>query len=107
MDVASRSKANSEKVPAVDRAITQAVGKGPENKGAVYFHGRLVDNPEWGVFRSLDNGTTWERINGFPAGLIDMPTCMAASQDTFGLVAIGFTGNSFVYGRLKAKSDRE
>ena len=87
------------KVPDVDRAITLAIGKGAGTKGAVYFYGRLTGNPDWGVFRSVDDGVTWDRISRFPAGQIDMPTCMAASQDTPGLVYIGFTGNSFVYGK--------
>ena len=88
-----------EKVPDVDRAITLAIGKGPGATGAVYFYGRLESSADWGVFRSLDAGATWDRIGNFPAGQIDMPTCMAASQDTFGLVYIGFTGNTLVYGR--------
>ncbi|MFA6286401.1 MAG: sialidase family protein [Opitutaceae bacterium] len=87
------------KMPDVDRAITLAIGKGTGTKGAVYFYGRLTSSPDWGVFRSMDDGATWDRISRYPAGQIDMPTCMAASQDTLGLVYIGFTGNSFVYGK--------
>lgn len=91
------------KIPNVDRAITLAIGKGLDDKGAIYFYGRLTDSAEWGVFRSVDDGANWDRISGFPTGLIDMPTCLAASTDTFGLVCVGFTGNSFVYGRPKAE----
>ena len=89
------------KLPGVARAITLAVGKGNgrDSKSAVYFYGKLADTPEWGVFRSLDNGATWDRISHFPAGQVDIPTSMAASQDTFGFVAIGLSGNSFVYGK--------
>jgi len=87
------------KVPGVDRAITLAVGKGSGGAEAVYFYGRLTASPEWGVFRSVDQGATWDRISYYPAGQIDFPSSMAASQETFGLVAIGLSGNSFVYGR--------
>ena len=87
------------KLPGIERAITLALGKGPGAIGAVFFYGKLTDDPEWGVFRSVDGGATWDRISRYPAGQIDIPTSMAASHETFGLVAIGLSGNSFVYGR--------
>ena len=87
------------KIPGIDNAITLAVGKGSGATGAIYFYGKCTGDPDWGIFRSLDNGATWDRISRYPAGLLDIPTCMAASQDTFGLVWVGFSGNSYFYGR--------
>jgi hypothetical protein len=91
------------KLANVDRANTIAIGKGAGTPGAalysVYIYGRLTSTSEWGVFRSIDEGLTWDRLSYFPAGLVDMPTSMAASQDTFGLVYISYRGNSYVYGR--------
>ncbi len=92
-----------QKISGVERALTLAVGKGTGAAGAVYFYGRLEGSPDWGVFRSTDDGTTWDRISYYPTGQIDIPTSMAASQDTFGLVAIGLSGNSFVYGQPTSK----
>jgi hypothetical protein len=87
----------------VDRANNIAIGKGAGTPGAaafsLYIYGRLTSTTEWGVFRSIDAGVTWDRLSYFPAGQIDMPTSLAASQDTFGLVYISYLGNSYVYGR--------
>jgi hypothetical protein len=53
------------------------------------------------IFRSISGGAAWDRIANYPAGITDRPACMGASWDTFGLVYVGFNGNSFVYGKLK------
>lgn len=86
-------------ISGVDRAITLAVGKGRGATGAVYFYGKLSDDPDWGIFRSEDGGLIWVRVSRYPAGQVDIPTCMAASQDTFGLIYVGLSGNTFVYGK--------
>lgn len=84
-------------------ACTLALGKGRGQSGdapyAVYVYGKLLNDAGWGIFRSVDAGNTWDRISRYPAGIIDMPTSMAASWDTFGLVYIGFEGTSLVYGK--------
>ena len=83
-------------------AITLALGAGRGIAGdapyTAYFYGKLTTDPAWGVFRSTDAGASWQRISNYPCGIYDQPTCMAASWDTFGLVYVGFGGNSFVYG---------
>lgn len=71
---------------------------------AVYAYGKRTGNPQWGVFASFDQGRTWDQIAGYPTGLIDAPSGMAASWDTFGTIYVGFHGNSFVYGRYAARS---
>ncbi len=91
------------KLTNVDRANNVAIGKAAGTAGAapysIYIYGRLTSTTDWGVFRSIDAGVTWDRLSYFPTGQFDMPTSMAASQDTFGLVYISYKGNSFVYGR--------
>lgn len=91
------------KVPGVQYAWNLALGKGRGQPGdaayTVFFYGKLASDPAWGIFRSVDAGTTWDRISYYPAGIFDTPTCMAASWDTFGLVYVGFMGNSYVYGK--------
>ena len=83
-------------------AITLALGAGSGKTGdapySAYFYGKLTTDPQWGVFRSTNAGASWDRIAYYPTGIYDQPTCMAASWDTFGLIYIGFGGNSFVYG---------
>ena len=93
---------NFGKITGIDFAITVAVGAGSGKSGdqlySVYFYGKLSGDNDWGVFRSTNGGSSWDRLSRFPTGLVDQPSCMAASWDTFGQVYIGFNGNSFVYG---------
>lgn len=92
------------KVAGIDYAYTMALGAGRGFLGdaayTVYFYGKLTGDAAWGIFRSVNAGVSWDRVSYYPAGLIDTPTCMAASWDTFGLVYVGFMGNSYVYGQL-------
>lgn len=92
------------KVSGIDYAYTLALGAGRGFLGdaayTVYFYGKLTGDAAWGIFRSVNAGVSWDRVSYYPTGLIDMPTCMAASWDTFGLVYVGFMGNSYVYGQL-------
>ncbi|MEZ0217178.1 MAG: WD40/YVTN/BNR-like repeat-containing protein [Rariglobus sp.] len=92
------------KVAGIDYAYTMALGAGRGQSGdaayTVYFYGKLTGDAAWGIFRSVNAGVSWDRVSYYPAGLIDTPTCMAASWDTFGLVYVGFMGNSYVYGQL-------
>ncbi len=88
--------------PAVQYAICHALGAGSGLPGdanySVYFYGKLVDDPQWGVFRSTNEGATWTRVAYYPAGIFDWPSMMAASWDTFGLLYVTFNGNTAVYG---------
>ena len=92
------------RIAGIAHAITIAIGAGRGNAGdapyAVYFYGQFATDAAWGVFQSTDGGTTWNRIAFYPTGIYDTPAAMAASQDTFGKVYLGFGGNSFVYGQL-------
>ncbi len=89
--------------PAVEYAICIALGAGSGLSGdaefSVYFYGKLVDDPAWGIFRSVDEGQTWTRVAYFPAGIFDRPSMIAASWDTFGLLYVTTNGNSAVYGK--------
>jgi hypothetical protein len=89
-------------VSGITNAIALTLGAGSGNAGdqpfTVYFYGLMSGNSSWGVFRSTDGGATWNQISHYPTGLVDQPTCMAASWDTYSQVYIGFEGNSFVYG---------
>jgi PKD repeat protein len=89
--------------PAVEFASCLALGKGRGGPGdepfTVYILGKLIGVPDWGVFYSADAGQTWSRFAYNPAGLFDRPSMMAASWDTFGLLYLGFGGNTYVYGR--------
>lgn len=93
-----------QQLPGISHAIRIAVGAGRGQAGdaayTVYFYGLMTGSPEWGIFQSTNGGTSWNRIAYYPTGIYDVPRAMAASQDTFGKVYVGFSGNSFVYGQL-------
>jgi photosystem II stability/assembly factor-like uncharacterized protein len=90
------------KTPFFSNAITLALGtsgmKSHDKAYSVYVYGRATDDSEWGIFRSNNGGISWERISYYPAGIFDIPTCLAASWDSYDKVIVGFAGNSFVYG---------
>ena len=88
----------------ISHAIRIAVGAGSGKAGdapySIYFYGLTTSSPEWGIFQSTNGGSSWNRISYYPTGIYDVPRAMAASQDTFGKVYLGFSGNSFVYGQI-------
>jgi len=93
-----------QQVAGISHAIRIAVGAGSGQAAdaayTVYFYGLMTGSPEWGIFQSTNGGASWNRISYYPTGIYDVPRAMAASQDTFGKVYLGFSGNSFVYGQL-------
>ncbi|MGD0730162.1 MAG: fibronectin type III domain-containing protein, partial [Terracidiphilus sp.] len=93
-----------QQLPGISHAITIAVGAGSGQPGdapyTVYFYGLMTSSPAWGIFQSANNGSSWNRIAYYPTGLYDVPRTMAASQDTFGKVYLGLSGNSFIYGQI-------
>jgi fibronectin type 3 domain-containing protein len=97
-----------QQLPGISHAIRIAVGAGSGKAGdaayTVYFYGLMTSSPDWGVFQSTNGGSSWNRISYYPTGIYDVPRAMAASQDTFGKVYIGFSGNSFVYGQVAPAS---
>jgi hypothetical protein len=95
-----------QQIAGIAHAVTLAVGAGSGQAGdapyAVYFYGQFSADPNWGVFRSTNGGVSWDRVAYYPLGIYDVPESMAASQDTFGKIYIGFGGESFVYGQIAA-----
>ena len=93
-----------QQLPGISHAIVLAVGAGSGKAGdaayTVYFYGLMASSPDWGIFRTTNGGAGWDRVSYYPTGIYDVPRTMAASQDTFGKVYAGFSGNSFVYGQI-------
>jgi hypothetical protein len=96
--------ATFQQIVGISHAITLAVGAGSGQPGdapyAIYLYGQLSTDPLWGVFRSTNAGVSWDRLAYYPLGVYITPNSMAASQDTFGKIYIGFGGESFVYGQI-------
>jgi photosystem II stability/assembly factor-like uncharacterized protein len=93
-----------QQITGIAHAITIAIGAPSGNssdaKYTIYFYGQLSTDSQWGIFRSTNAGTSWDRIAYYPTGTYDHPSAMAASQDTFGKIVLGLSGESFVYGQL-------
>ncbi len=90
-------------VPFFDQAWAIGFGRGSEARdpSAVIVYGRAAgadSSQAWGVYRSLDQGSTWTRLSGRPLGLFDVVTTINGDPDRHDRVYIGFSGNSFAYG---------
>jgi hypothetical protein len=57
-------------------------------------------NNVYGIWRSDDNATTWTKIGAFPLNSLDEINVIAASQDVYGDVYVGFNGSGWAYGKL-------
>ncbi|NYF87989.1 hypothetical protein RBB79_00635 [Tunturiibacter empetritectus] len=85
--------------PNFDFAWALTLGKPADGSKhpAIYVYGLHRGDGQWGVFQSVDEGKTFNRIANYPTGLFDYVTTLAASQDIFGQVYIGFGGNGYAY----------
>jgi hypothetical protein len=52
----------------------------------------------YGLWRSVDNARSWERLVDFPMGRLDQAGALGADPDVFGRVYIGYLGSGFMYG---------
>jgi hypothetical protein len=66
---------------------------------AVYLAGR-VDGTN-GVWRSVDGVQSWELVSDAPGGNYQMIRTLGASLDEPGAVYVGFSGTSFMIGRVE------
>ncbi|WP_292124227.1 hypothetical protein [Brevundimonas sp.] len=67
---------------------------------AIYLTGRI--NGRYGVWRSVDDATTWAMVGAFPVGALDEVVAMDADKDVFGRVYLGFKGSGWRYGQPSA-----
>ncbi|MEQ1701589.1 MAG: sialidase family protein, partial [Ilumatobacteraceae bacterium] len=70
----------------------------PRGPLAIYVHGRADTDDTLGVYRSVDDGATWQRIADHPGGLPAGINVVAGDPDVPGRVYIGFAGAGFVRG---------
>jgi hypothetical protein len=85
-------------VPGVEQVDDIAFGKAARGGTypAIYLAGRVKG--AFGLWRSVDNTASWQRLVDFPLGRLDQITVLAADPVAFGRVYVGFMGSGFVYG---------
>ncbi len=86
------------KVANLGRVDDVAFGKAAAGAAypAIYISGQV--NGSYGVWRSIDNAATWQRLADFPMGTLDQVTAMAADPDVFGRVYLGYRGSGWIWG---------
>jgi hypothetical protein len=86
------------KLPGITKCTSFGFGKeapGHENP-AIYLFGAL--NGENGMYRSIDMGISWERINDNSRKFGSGTTCIVGDRRTFGQVYVGTAGRGFYVG---------
>lgn len=98
-----RSIDGGERWQALDRVEqVDDIGFGKAARGAaypaIYISGKV--DGAYGIWRSVDDARSWQRLTDFPVGRLDQVTVIAADPDVFGRVYIGYMGSGFVYGEI-------
>lgn len=93
-------------LPFFDQAWAFGYGKAKDEGGypTLFVFGRAANDAAWGVWRSTDEGTTWDRVAEYPLGIFDAVMVIAGDPEIFGRVYIGWSGNSFAYGQPSSSS---
>jgi photosystem II stability/assembly factor-like uncharacterized protein len=87
---------NWKKVVGVDNVLNVGFGKAKSGDYPTVF----VAGGQ-GIFRSLDQGETWDKIGSYPLGIYDWIDSIDGDKDTFGKVYVAFAGSGFAYGTPK------
>jgi photosystem II stability/assembly factor-like uncharacterized protein len=78
-------------------AIGFGAPKTVDGPAAIYVAGSV--GGQYGIWRSADNGATWQGM-GFPNGSLDNVSTIDGDKQTFGLVYVGFLGSGAAYGMM-------
>lgn len=62
----------------------------------LYISGRV--DGKYGIWRSIDEGASWQMIGRFPTGKLDQVSVVGADPDVFGRVYLGYKGSGWTYG---------
>jgi len=85
-------------VSGVNRVDDIAFGKAAAGAAypAIYISGQV--NGSYGVWRSIDDARSWQKLVDFPVGTLDQVTVVAADPDVFGRVYLGYKGSGWIWG---------
>lgn len=91
-----------QRLPGLD--VARAFGFGaPLTSGGpatVFVYGKGTGDGTFALWRSADDGATWERLSQYPAGLTATITSVTGDPNVPGRVYIGFSGTGYVRGDL-------
>jgi hypothetical protein len=92
-------------VPGLDGVSVVGFGKAAPaaDYPAVYAEGVRDGQP--GIFCSIDQGVTWDRLSDYPLGLYDRVVAVDGDKARFGRVYVAFSGNSLAYGQLRSSPE--
>lgn len=62
----------------------------------IYISGQVHE--AYGIWRSIDNARSWQRLVDFPVHSLDQVTALGADPDVFGRVYVGYKGSGWVWG---------
>jgi hypothetical protein len=63
---------------------------------AIYIAGFV--SSVWGIYRSIDNATTWQLLVTSPMNSLDLVKTVEGDANTYGKVYVGFAGTGCAYG---------
>ena len=84
--------------PVVDEVVDFAFGKGaPGSDYPTIFLAGTIDG-QVGIFRSVDEGASWQFLVDYPAGIAEEPQSIEGDWNEFGRFYVALKGNGFAYG---------
>jgi hypothetical protein len=92
-------------LPGIQQAFNIALGKARKEGGYPTVFVAGVAGGKTGIFRSTDEGKTWDQVGDYPTGIFDWIDALDGDKDVFGKVYVGFAGAGFAYG-AETKSGR-
>ena len=86
------------KVADVQQATAFGFGQAMDGQSypAIYIAGEV--NNISGIWRSIDQGNSWDEVGQYPAGIYDKVDTVSGDMNIAGRVYVGFAGNGYVYG---------
>ena len=82
-----------------------AIGFGKAAPGkaypAIYIAGFANGESKPAIYRSIDDGKSWQKLTYYPAGNIDAISAISGDMDAYGQVYFGFSGSGAGYGVAK------
>lgn len=87
--------------PGIDVAFNVGFGKAKSGDyPTLYVSGSVAGSS--GIYRSIDQGATWDKIVDYPLGIFDAIDALDGDKDIFGQIYVCFTSTGFAYGKPKA-----